>query len=203
MMLHPATVHFAMVLPVVASVFGIIYLIKKDKMSAQLSSLSTLVAAFAMIVAWYTGSEAGPQIYDYLSEAGQHELIEHKELGLYLAIALSIVAILKILGCKMQKFFIEAISIILLLLITATTFLQGKDGGEIVYEHGMPFKAYMIEDSLNEAQVNAEEEEDPEAKVEIYEETIEDIKLLSQEVNELYSDKSSAEESQEEEKEEE
>ena len=74
MMLHPATVHFAMVLPVVASVFGLIYLFKRDELMSKISSRATLIAALAMIGVWYTGNQAGPEIYDYLSDYKDEDL---------------------------------------------------------------------------------------------------------------------------------
>ena len=186
MMLHPASVHFAMVLPLVAAAFGVVYLATKTESMSKISSRLTLIAAIAMIGAWYTGNQAGPQIYEYLSEAGKHELLEHKELGLYLAIAMGIIAVLKIIGCRMKKFALEALAIVLLLGVTATTFLQGKDGGEIVYNYGMPFKAYMIEDTLKEAAATAEEEEECDAQVEAYEDAIDTINSISEEVDTIY-----------------
>lgn len=188
-MLHPATVHFAMVLPVVASVFGLIYLLNKKEIFSKISSATIFFAAIAMVGVWYTGSQAGPQIYDYLSEAGQHELIEHKKLGLYLAIAMSLIFLIKVIGCKMNKFSIEAIAILLLFGATAMTMLQGKDGGEIVYNYGMPFKSYMIEDTLKEATITAEETQDYVEKFAAYTDAMEDIKLISEDVDTIYGNK--------------
>ncbi|MEA3371159.1 MAG: DUF2231 domain-containing protein [Campylobacterota bacterium] len=186
MMLHPATVHFAMVLPLVALVFGLIYLVKRDEAMSKLSSRITVVAAIAMGIAWYTGSQAGPEVYDYLSEAGQKELMEHKSLGLYLAIAMGVIALLKFLGCQLKSFMLEALAVLLLFGATAVTFAQGKDGGEIVYNYGMPFKSYMIEDSLYEAQAEAEEAEEDSEKLEIYEDVIDDVKMISEDVDTIY-----------------
>ena len=188
MMLHPATVHFAIVLPLVASIFGVIYLFNKSESMSKISSRLTLIAALAMIAVWYTGNQAGPQIYNYLSEAGKHELLEHKTLGLYLAIAMGFIALLKIIGCKTKKFILELIAIILLLGTTVTTFFQGKDGGELVYNHGMPFKVYSIETKLHKAVTDAEEAEEDEEKVEIYEDTIDEIDSISQKINKIYAD---------------
>lgn len=186
MMVHPATAHFAMVLPVVASVFGIAYLINRQEIFGKLSSMTTFVAALAMALVWYTGSQAGPEIYDFLSEAGQAQLIEHKTLGLYLAIAMGVVFVLKAIGCQMKNFKLEAFSIVLLFLVTVATFVQGKSGGEIVYNHGTPFKAFMIIDTLNEVAVSVEEEEEAEAKLEVYQEALEDIKLIDEELEIFY-----------------
>lgn len=186
MMIHPASVHFAMVLPVVAAAFGLIYLIGKNETISKIAARTTLVAAIAMIVAWYTGNKAGPEIFEYLSQAGKAELLEHKTLGLYLAIAMGIIAILQVVGCRLKKFALEAVAIILLIGAMLTTFLQGKHGGEIVYNYGMPFKAYMIEDTLKEAVATAEEEEEDDAKVEAYEDAIDEIGSISEEVDKVY-----------------
>jgi len=192
-MIHPATAHFAMALPVVASVFGLAYLYSKTEIMSKISARTTLVAALAMIAAWYTGNQAGPEIYDYLSQAGKHELVEHKELGLYLAIAMGVIALIQIAGCQMKRFGVQLLAIVLLFGATATTFLQGKHGGEIVYNYGMPFKAYMIEDSLHKVAKAAEEAEEDEEKVEIYEDALDEINSVSEEINKIYGNAPKAE----------
>jgi uncharacterized membrane protein len=189
-MYHPASAHFAMVLPVVASVLSVAYLISKTESMSKLSSRATLVAALAMIVVYFTGSQAGPEIFNYLSPHGKEELLEHKQLGLYLAIAMGIIAILKIAGCRFKKFQLELLATVLLLGTTLVTFAQGKDGGEIVYKYGMPFKGYIIEKTLYQAQATAQEEEECDAQVEIYEDALDSISTLNEEINEIYGAKS-------------
>jgi len=186
MMLHPATAHFAMVLPVVASAFSLVYLARREKELAKISSILTLFAAIAVIGVWYTGSQAGPEIWNFLSEEGQHALVEHKTLGLYLAIGFGIIAVLKMAGCRLKIFALEAVAIVLLLIGTAAVFNQGKDGGELVYQHGTPFKAYLIEDSLTEAVSSADEAEDDAERLEVYEDTIDDINAHIEEINTYY-----------------
>jgi len=197
MMLHPATVHFAVVLPVVASIFGVIYIFTKSEGMSKISSRVTLFAALAMIGVWYTGNDAGKDIYTFLSAQGKEELLEHKSLGLYLAIAMSVIAILKIAGCKMKKFTIELIAIVLLLIATITTFAQGKMGGEIVYNYGMPFKSEGTQKILKKAYANAEETENSDEKVEFYEDAIDDIDAHSQTVNKVYGVEEKSEEEEE------
>ncbi len=199
MMLHPATVHFAMVLPVVASVFGLIYLFTRSEGMSKISSATIVFAALAMIGVWYTGNEAGPLIYDYLSKEGKDELIHHKTLGLYLAIAMGIIALLKMAGCQMKKFALEVVAVILLVAVTATTFLQGKMGGELVYNYGMPFKSYTIEDTLKDAYAEAQETQECDDIVEIYEDAIDDIDSLSQQVDKIYPNPPREEETEDEE----
>jgi len=135
-MLHPATAHFAIVLPIVASVFGLIYLFTRSEGMSKISSRVLLFAALGVIAAWYTGSQAGPDVYPLLSDEGQHELLEHKSLGLYLAIGMAVIAVIKIIGCRLNKFALEAVAIVLLLGATGATLLQGKHGGELTYEYG-------------------------------------------------------------------
>jgi len=186
MMLHPATAHFAMALPIVATVFGIVYLITKTEGMSKIAARVTLFSALAMIGVWYTGSQAGPLIYDYLSEAGQATLVQHKNLGLYLAIALSAIAVLQMIACKLNKHVIQVVAVVALMAVSGVTMLQGKLGGELVYNHGTPFKSYMIMDSLVEAVAAAEEAEEDEGKVEAYEDAIDDIKMHSEEIDEMY-----------------
>jgi uncharacterized membrane protein len=185
-MIHPATAHFAIVLPIVALGFSLIYAFTKTEGMSKISSRLTFLAALALIGVWYTGSQAGPEVYDYLSEDGQAVLRQHKDLGLYLAIAMSVIALIKTLGCKLKNFAIELIAIVLLIAGTGATLFQGKLGGQITYNYGMPFKAYMMEDSLNEAVATAAEEDEDEAKVEVYEDAIDEIKMFSQDQNALY-----------------
>ncbi len=199
MMLHPATAHFAIALPLVASVLGAIYFAKRNEGMAKLSSFAIVVAAIAIGVAWYTGNQAGPKIYDFLSAAGKHELLEHKQLGLYLAIAMAIIAVIKVVGCQMKKFALEAVAIVATFIIAGTVLLQGKDGGEIVYEHGQPFKAHLITDTLNEAAATAEDEEDCDAKVEAYEDALDSITEINDNVNEALGIHPSEKEEEEEE----
>jgi uncharacterized membrane protein len=194
MLLHPPLTHFAVALPVVASVFGLIYLFTRKEGVSKTTTALLVVTALAMLAAWYTGSKAGPQIYDYLSSAGKHELIEHKNLGLYLTIAFSVIAVLQVIGYLLKKYALQAIAIVLLFGATAMVFVQGKDGGEIVYNYGMPFKAYMIQDTLKEAADTADGTEDCDEKVEAYEDAIDTIDGISDDVQQIYGESSEKEE---------
>jgi len=198
MMIHPATAHFAMVLPVVASILGVVYLLSREEIMSKIAARATLAAALAMIAAWYTGTQAGPEIYNFLSEAGKEELREHKELGTYLAIAMGIIALIQIAGCHMRKFGLELLAIVLLIAAMATTFKQGKDGGEIVYNYGQPFKAYKIQELLNSAVKEADDADEDEAKVELYEDAIDEVMSVSEEVDAIYGNTSKEENEDEE-----
>ncbi|WP_297484233.1 DUF2231 domain-containing protein [Sulfurimonas sp.] len=145
MMIHPATVHFAMILPLVAATFGVIYIFNRTETMAKISARTALLAAIAMIGVWYTGEKiAGPEVFGFLDTAGKAELLEHRDLGRYLAVAMAIVALIQIIGCRMKKGGIQIFGILLTIAVMAVTFLQGKHGGEIVYEHGNPFQMTQL-----------------------------------------------------------
>ncbi len=182
-MIHPVAAHFAVVLPIVASVFGLVYLYTRSEGMSKISTRVLVFATLGMIAAWYTGGLEGPEIYDYLSEEGQHELLEHKALGLYLAIAMGVITVLKFLGCTMKKFALEALAIVLLFGATGATLLQGKHGGEIVYEYGMPFQAYMMQDTLQTGLDDAAEAEDTAEKLDVITEAVKEV-LAAEEAEE-------------------
>jgi uncharacterized membrane protein len=189
MMIHPATAHFAMVLPVVATALGMAYLISKEEIMSKVAARATLAAAIAMIVAWYTGTQAGPEIFNFLTAEGKEELLEHKALGTYLAIAMGLIALIQIAGCRLKKFGLELLAIFLLTVAMLATFLQGKEGGEIVYNHGQPFKAALMQELLNTAVEEADEVDEDDAKVEIYEDAIDEVSSLSEQVDAVYGNK--------------
>ena len=186
MLIHPPLAHFAIALPVVSAVFGLLYLATRKEGLSKITARLMVITALVMIAAWYTGSKAGPQIFDYLSAAGKHELLEHKNLGLYLAIAFSVIAVLQFLGCQLKKYALQAVAILLLLGATVMTLAQGKHGGEIVYNYGMPFQAYMIKTNLKEAATTAEDAEECDGKVEAYEDALDNINSLSEEVQAIF-----------------
>jgi len=197
-MIHPATAHFAMVLPVVATLLGVVYLVSREEIMSKVAARATLAAALAMIAAWYTGTQAGPEIFNFLSPEGKEELLEHKELGTYLAIAMALIALIQIAGCRMRKFGLEVLAIVLLTGAMVTTFIQGKDGGEIVYNYGQPFKAYLIEKTLKTAVTNADDVDEDDAKVEIYEDAIDEVGSISEEVDAVYGNMPQEDENDEE-----
>jgi hypothetical protein len=86
----------------------------------------------------------------------------------------------------MKKFGLEALAVVLLFVVTITTFAQGKMGGELVYNYGMPFKSYTIEKTLKKASESAGQSESSDEKVEFYEDAIFEIDALSKKVDNIY-----------------
>lgn len=169
-MLHPAAAHFAIVLPLVALVFGLLYMITRSEGMSKISARLMVFAALAVIAAWYTGSQVGPDVYPLLGEEGQEELIEHKTLGLYLAIAMGVIAVIGFAGCQMKKFGLEALAVVLLLGTSAMILQQGNDGGELTYEYGAGVEQHADgldclanpDDYIEEEEAGEEEEDEEE-----------------------------------------
>jgi len=162
-MIHPISVHFAVVLPLVALAFGIVYMVTKSEGMSKISSRAFLLAALGVAAAWYTGNHAGPLVYPTLDPEGQKDLLAHKQLGLYVAIAMGVVALIKIAGCKMKNFITEVLAIVLLLGVVGGIFKQSKMGGELVYEHGAGVQKYAEgRECLAEAAEMGDDEDDDE-----------------------------------------
>ena len=159
-MLHPSLAHFAMVLPIISLIFGILYLIKPSELMSKISTRFMVFSAVFLILAFFTGKEDGSEAYILLTSEGKATLLEHKDLGLYLAIAMSIAAIVKFFGCFKNVFKAEIFSILLLGMITAGILYQGKIGGELTYTHGANVENHS--DGMDCLEEQAEEEAEDE-----------------------------------------
>ena len=135
-MLHPAAAHFAISLPIISLILGLAYLYKPTELMSKVSSRFMAIAAIFMIIAFFTGKNDGGEVYMLISGEAQELLKQHKELGLYLAIAMAIAAVIKIVGCSKKTFKVEILAIILVAIISAGVLYQGKMGGELTYTYG-------------------------------------------------------------------
>ena len=177
--LHPAVVHFAIVLPLVALTMQGLYLLKRERAYSKVS-LVTLVFAFIFVLASYlTGSNDGSDVAEILSmydKDGMAELKEHAQLGYYLLIAISVIAALKVVNFFVfKKKVLELIIALSLLILSAMMLLQGKEGGEIVYEHGTLFEGHEMKDILEESLVDLADSDDKDESIEILTDAIKTI----------------------------
>ena len=189
MMLHPATAHFAIALPIVATVFGLVYLYNRDQTYSKIFTFLTLFATLGVIAASLSGVKAGPEILEYLSRAGRNAMIDHRNMGLFLSGALILTTLLALFGHYKKRFNFQVTALVLLLLLNGVTLFQGKTGGILVYNHGQPFGNHLISDALNDTLKSvqeAEEAEDEEALLEVYEDAIDDIITYSEDINSFY-----------------
>lgn len=170
--LHPALVHFAIVLPLVALTFQALFLLKKSEAYSKAALVTMVFGTLFVVAAYLTGSsDAGNGVAEILStydSKGMAELKEHAELGLYLLIAMGIIALFKIANVfKLKKSLIDVIILLSLLGTSVMMFVQGKEGGEIVYEHGTLFEAHEIKDILKESLTDLADSDDKEESLEI------------------------------------
>ena len=135
-MLHPASAHFAIVLPVIAFVIGMAYLIKPSELMSKISTRFMLFAAIFITVAFFTGKEDGSEVYSLLTTDGKNLLLEHKDFALYLVISMWIATVVKMFGCFKQVLKAEIFAILLVAIVTGGVLYQGKMGGELTYTHG-------------------------------------------------------------------
>ncbi|MDA7817842.1 hypothetical protein N9A28_06595 [Sulfurimonas sp.] len=140
MMIHPAVAHFAISLPLISLVLGLIYLYKPTEFMSKVSTRFLAFAAIFIVGAFFTGKEDGMEVYKFLSGDGKSLLLQHKEYGLYLVISLPVIALIKIFGCKKEMFKVEVVAVVLLALVSAGIVYQGKIGGELTYTYGAHVK---------------------------------------------------------------
>jgi uncharacterized membrane protein len=135
-MLHPAIAHFAISLPIISLILGIAYLYKTSELMSKVSSRFFVFAALFMIAAFFSGKSDGSEVFMSLNGEGRNLLLAHKDLGLYITIAMVIAAIIKFYGCFKQNKKIEIVSIAFVGLIAMGVLYQGKMGGELTFTHG-------------------------------------------------------------------
>lgn len=140
-MIHPAVAHFAISLPIIALVLGLLYLFKPTEIMSKISSRFLAFAAIFVVAAYFSGKNDAKEVltaleaFDYVKAPSL--LGQHAQMGLYLALAMTGVAIIKMFACYKKMFKVELLAIVLLAAVSGVTLYQGKMGGELTYEHGL------------------------------------------------------------------
>ena len=135
-MIHPLSVHFAIVLPIIVLIFQVLSLVKKDRNLSKITLILMFATAFSVVIAWLTGGKEAIDVYPLLTEEAQALLKQHKDLGMMLGIGFAILTVLKLLAYKRECKVMETVFTVLLLLAISQNMLQGKMGGELVYQNG-------------------------------------------------------------------
>ena len=160
-MLHPAAAHFAITLPIISAILGLLYLFKPTETMSKISTRFIVFATLFMIGAFLTGKYIeAPAVYSSLPAAGQALFVQHAKLGLYLSIGMALVAVIKLYGCFKQVFKAELVAIIILVLLAGVTVYQGKMGGQLTYEYGAHVKDHKA--GLDCIEMDAEDEDEDE-----------------------------------------
>ncbi|GEM_PF-577293 len=147
--LHPIVVHFAVSLPIILLFIEILNLFMKRRALSITTTLLIFLIAFIFLGAYFTGKADGKEAFAYLSSAGQEELKEHKLLGIYLVYSTAILLLFKLIAFFVKKWWSKALYLLILIGFIAVVVLQGKHGGELVYEYGANVKAVQtLEDKV-------------------------------------------------------
>jgi len=158
-LLHPLVVHFMIAVPVIVLLLELTNIITKKKAVGVVSFVLLLLTVIAAAVAYLTGLVDGKETFDVLTEAGKTALGEHKLLGTYLLLASVIVLFFKLISALISSGMVKALYILILIAFVLGIFNQGKEGGALVYEHGMNVaqvktlddKIFDLEEALEEA----------------------------------------------------
>lgn len=141
-MLHPATAHFAVVLPIISLVLGLAYLIKPSELMSKISTRFMVFATLFLIAAFFSGKNDAGDVFPLLSDAGQDVLRAHKDLALYLVLGMGAATIVKFYGCFKQILRIEMFGVFLVAILSAGVLYQAKIGGELTYQYGANVAQY-------------------------------------------------------------
>ncbi len=156
--LHPIMVHFAVSLPIILLFIEILNLFMKRRALSVTTTLLIFLIAFIFLGAYFTGKTDGKEAFVYLSSAGQEELKEHKLLGIYLVYSTAILLLFKLIAFFVKKWWSKALYLLILIGFIAVVVIQGKHGGELVYEYGANVKAVQtLEDKVEELQDEIDE----------------------------------------------
>ncbi len=163
-LLHPPIVHFVIAIPVIVLLIEIINIIFNRRALSGFAFTFLFILCFIVLAAYATGSVDGKAAFDALSAAGQEELKAHKALGSLIVIGAFVVLIFKFITVLSSHPLVRAVYILVLALFVGATLKQGKDGGELVYEHGanvsqvkaLDDKLFDLEMQLDELKSNDE-----------------------------------------------
>jgi uncharacterized membrane protein len=133
--LHPAVVHFALVLPALALLFQLMGLVTKNISYRRAANLLFFLGVFAVVVATVSGRIAGPDVKPLLNEEGQALFTEHMEIGFALAIFYIVLAFLKTISIFVNHRIFHIIMALLLVAGVGGLFVQAQHGGQLVYKY--------------------------------------------------------------------
>lgn len=135
--LHPAVVHFPIVLTFVALLFELLALSPKLKSLSSASPLLLALAALSSVAAVLSGEAAADAAV--IPKAARQLLEQHEELGEKVMYALLILAALRLIFFRLERFsaWVRAVFLVLLLAAAVAVGYNGKLGGELVFQHGV------------------------------------------------------------------
>jgi uncharacterized membrane protein len=172
-LLHPPLVHFAIALPVIIALLELFNILAKMKATPEsprgkgLSGVSLLLIIILLAVAlgaYATGVADGKNGWDMLTDAAKADVRAHKLFGAYIVLASALLVLFKLIsliGNKSRFFFL-----LLTIGFTIISLQQGKQGGELVYQHGVNVaRVVEITSDLDDANEELSELEEKQSTV--------------------------------------
>ena len=145
-LLHPLTDHFIIAIPVVILLLELMNLMMKKKAVGGVSFFLILLTVVAAVAAYLTGLVDGKEAFPTLGEAAKTALADHKLLGTYVMLASGVVLFFKLISMMTGSKIIKSLYLLVLIAFVLALFKQGKEGGELVYTHGMNVQQVKILD---------------------------------------------------------
>jgi len=150
-LLHPPVDHLVIALPLIVLLLELVNLVVKKRALGVTNFFLLLLTVVAAVAAYLTGSVDGKEAFPLLNEAAQTELKAHKVFGTYLMFASVVVLVFKFLSAVMKKGLVKTLYLLILVLFVAGILKQGKEGGELVYKHGVNVAQVMnLEDKIDD-----------------------------------------------------
>ncbi|AAC06957.1 DUF2231 domain-containing protein [Aquifex aeolicus] len=142
--LHPPIVHFTIALTITGIIFEVLWFtFKRDIFNAG----ALLNLGFAVIFAWlafFTGHLDEEKAEKLIENTPAYNILEyHETLGLIVAIAITLLGILKIFNYLKPSNLLRVFILVLGLITFVLVILQGNLGGRLVYDYGVGVKPVM------------------------------------------------------------
>jgi len=134
-LIHPFIVHFAIALPVIWLLLEFINLFAKRRILSGTTLFLALLSVVVFFGAYLTGKTDAKA-----ANVTLETLSFHKELGVYLVYGSVAVLFLKLLSFLIAKTQMRVLFILSLMIFIGVTCVEGKKGGELVYQYGVNVK---------------------------------------------------------------
>jgi uncharacterized membrane protein len=161
-LIHPAIVHFMIVLPIVVLLVELTNLVMKKKTLSVLALLLIVWIAVMAIGAYLTGLFDAKEAYSGLAEATKVALGEHRKLGTYILLGSGVVLFFKLFSMLLSNNFLKAFYLLILMTFIAGSLTQGKEGGELVYKYGINVTPQKSLEKADDAFFDEEDDEEDE-----------------------------------------
>ncbi len=145
LLLHPAVVHFVIVIPVIILILEIGNLLFKRR-ALSITSLAIMsVGIVIYLAAYFTGKADSKEVFDLLDLSVQNDLKHHAQQGIWLVYGFLALFVLKLIAMGVQKKALKGVLIFATIVFLSFVFKQGFDGSKLVYTHGVGVEAVVGE----------------------------------------------------------